>query len=108
MVLLRHPRPAGFVALLMLGTVAAGPAFARTGLQSEHYPLPPQMAQADASDTQDSSAPSFDHGENGADRNTHPGEIGPDHGERGHDRGGGFGGGRGGDHGGGHGSGRGR
>lgn len=92
MSLLRHPRPAGAAVLLMLGLAAAGPAFARTGLQSEHYPILPQTAQADASDTQDSSAPSFDHGDNGADRGSHMADIGHDRGGRDH---GGHGGGRG-------------
>ncbi|MGF6228256.1 hypothetical protein QFZ27_002211 [Inquilinus ginsengisoli] len=90
MVLLRHPRPAGFVALLLLGTAVAGPAFARTGLQSEHYVIPPQMAQAESADTADMSVPSFDHGENGADRGT----VGHDFGGHDHDHDG---------HGGGHG-----
>lgn len=89
MVLLRHPRPAGFVALLLLGTAVAGPAFARTGLQSEHYEIPPQMAQAGSADTADMSAPSFDHGENGSGRDTATRAGGHDHG--GHEHGGGHG-----------------
>ena len=97
MVLLRRPRPAGFVALLMLGMAAAGPAFARTGLQSENYVIPPQMAQVGSVDTADMSAPSFDHGENGSERTTDMGAAGHDLG--GHDHAGGFGGGHGGDHG---------
>ena len=97
MVLLRHPRPAGFVALLLLGTAVAGPAFARTGLQSEHYVIPPQMAQAESADTADMSVPSFDHGENGADRAADMGVAGHDLG--GHEHDGGFGGGHGGGHG---------
>lgn len=82
MVLLRHPRPAGFVALLMLGTAAAGPAFARTGLQSEHYVIPPQTAQVGSADTADMSTPSFDHGENGSERSV--GDAGHDLGGHGH------------------------
>ncbi|MFE0752359.1 hypothetical protein ACFW16_00295 [Inquilinus sp. NPDC058860] len=97
MSLLRHPRPAGLAALLMLGLAAAGPAFARTGLQSEHTPLLPQTAQADSTDAQIDSGPSFDHGENAADRGSHRADIGHDRGARGHD------GGHGGDHGGGRG-----
>lgn len=85
MVLLRHPRPAGFVALLLLGTAIAGPAFAGTGLQSEHY-VPPQMAQAE-SDSADMSTPSVDHGDNGAERAT----AGHDLGGHDHDHGGGHG-----------------
>jgi hypothetical protein len=101
MVLLRHPRPAGFVALLMLGTAVAGSAFAHTGLQSQYYEIPPQMAQAESAntasaDTADMSASSFDHGENGADRTADMGAAGHDFG--GHEHDGGFGG-----HGGGHG-----
>jgi hypothetical protein len=95
MVLLKHPRPAGFVALLMLGIAAAGPAFARTGLQSEHYEILPQMAQADPSASETDSTPSFDHGENSADRAGHLGAVGHARGDHGH-----------GDHG--HGGGRGR
>jgi hypothetical protein len=94
MVLLRHPRPAGFVALLTLGIAAAGPAFARTGLQSQYYEIPPQVAQAESADM---SVPSFDHGENGADRATDMGVAGHDLG--GHEHDGGFGGGHGGGHG---------
>lgn len=90
MVLLRHPRPAGFTALFMLGIAAAGPAFARTGLQSQYDEIPPQMVQLDSADTADMSAPSFDHGENAADRATDMGDAGHDLG--GHDHGGGFGG----------------
>ncbi|MGL4962251.1 MAG: hypothetical protein ACRC67_13540 [Inquilinus sp.] len=97
MVLLRHPRPAGFAALLLLGTAVAGPAFARTGLQSQYYEIPPQMAQLDSADTADMSAPSFDHGENSADRTSDMGAAGHDLG--GHDHAGGFGGGHGGGHG---------
>ncbi|WP_342235804.1 hypothetical protein [Inquilinus sp. OTU3971] len=93
MVLPRHPRPAGFVALLLLGTAVAGPAFAQTGLQSQYYEIPPQMAQLGSSDTADMSAPSFDHGENGADRTADRGAVGHDLGGHGHD--GGFGGGHG-------------
>lgn len=96
MSLLRHPRPAGVAALLMLGLAAAGPAFARTGLQSEHTPIPLQTAQADPADAQTDSGPSFDHGENAADRDSHRADIG-------HDRGGHNHGGHGGDHGGGRG-----
>ncbi|WP_225769896.1 hypothetical protein [Inquilinus sp. Marseille-Q2685] len=93
MSLLRHPRPAGVAALLMLG-LAAGPAFARTGLQSEPYQIPLQTAQADPADTQNGSGSTFDHGENGDDRSDHLGHVGHDRGEHdhgGHDHGGGRG-----------------
>jgi len=97
MSLLRHPRPAGFVALLVLGIAAAGPALAGTGLQSEHDEILPQVAQADSADTQDASASSFDNGENGTDRTAQMGAFGHDHAGRGdgHGHGGGHGGGHG-------------
>jgi len=84
MVLPRHPRPAGFVALLTLGMAVAGPAFARTGLQSEHYVIPPQLAQVGSADTANMSAPSFDHGDNGSERTTDMGAAGHDLGGHGH------------------------
>lgn len=96
MSLLRHSRLAGVAALLILGV--AGPAFARTGLQSEHYEILPQMAQADPSGSENATTPSFDHGEDNADHEGHLGAVGHDRGDHGH-----------GDHGhGGHGGGRGR
>ena len=100
MVLLRHPRPVGFAVLLMLATAAAGPAFAGTGLQSEHYVIPPQLAQAGSDDTADMSAPSFDHGENGTDRTDRTADMGAaGHELGGHEHAGGFGGHHGGGHG---------
>lgn len=90
MSLLRHPRPAGVAALLVL-VAAAGPAFARTGLQSEHdQVIAPLLAQMEPSDTD--STPAFDHGENDSNHDGHLGTVGHDRGGHGH---GGHGGGRG-------------
>ncbi|WP_343715116.1 hypothetical protein [Inquilinus sp.] len=91
MSLLRHTRPAGVAALLLLGLAAAGPAFARTGLPSGQYPVLLQTAQADPTGSDTNATPSFDHGENGDNHDHHDrGGFGHDGGDHGH--GGGHGG----------------
>lgn len=93
MSLLKHSRPAGVAALLALGLAAAGPAFARTGLQSEHDQFPLQTAQTLSSDSESDAMASFDHGENGDNHDSARAAASHDHGDHGH--GGGHGGGRG-------------
>ncbi|MBW8728839.1 MAG: hypothetical protein JF625_27285 [Inquilinus limosus] len=90
MSLFRYSRPAGVAALLILGVAAAGPAFARTGLQSENYPVVLQTAQADQTGSETNAMTSFDHGENGDNPDHARGGFGHDGGDHGH--GGGHGG----------------
>ncbi|WP_395675797.1 hypothetical protein [Inquilinus sp.] len=92
MSLFKPSRSAGVAALLILGVAAAGPAFARTGLQSEHYPVMLQTAQADQTGSETNAMTSFDHGENG---DNHTGAMAHSGGAHGHDGGHGHGGGRG-------------
>lgn len=90
MSLFKHSRSAGVAALLILGVAAAGPAFARTGLQSENYPVVLQTAQADQTGSETNAMTSFDHGENGDNHDHAGGSFSHDGGGHGH--GGGHGG----------------
>ncbi len=65
MSLFKHSGSAGVAALFILGVAAAGPAFARTGLQSENYPVVLQTAQADQTGSETNAMTSVEHGENG-------------------------------------------
>lgn len=84
MSLFRPSRSAGVAALLVLGVAAASPAFARTGLQSENYPVVLQTAQAAQTGSETNATPSVEHGENGDSHGHARGGFGHDGGGHGH------------------------